>query len=188
MSSNNRLYLSFFALLLFCLLHSGKVSAQFYSIRTNLIGLATSNLNAEGSMALSTNWSVHLPVQYSPFNLWKDAKLKNITVEPGVRYWMRETYGRGYFIGLHGLFSYYNVGGIFGHKYRYQGTAYGGGLSVGLVRPLSRRWNIEFELGGGIVWADWEKFKCAHCGRRVGKDSGIKVLPTRTAVNLVYLF
>ncbi|MCF0256786.1 DUF3575 domain-containing protein [Bacteroides heparinolyticus] len=188
MNTRNKFYSLFFAVLLFCLFHSGNISAQFYSIRTNLVGLATGNLNAEGSMALSTRWSIHLPVQYNPFDLWEDAKLKNITVAPGIRYWMRETYGRGCFFGLHGVFSYFNAGGIFGHRYRYQGTAWGGGLSIGLARPLSRHWNIEFELGGGIVWADWERFRCAHCGRRVGKDSGLRLLPTRTAVNLVYLF
>ena len=115
-------------------------------------GLGTGNLNVEGSMAFSTHWSAHLPVQYNPFRLWDDGKLKNFTVQPGVRYWMRETYGRGCFIGLHGVFSIYNAGGLFGHRYRYEGTAFGGGLSAGLVRPLSRRWNLEFELGLGVVW------------------------------------
>lgn len=94
-------------------MYSDKVSAQFYSVRTNLVGLGTGNLNVEGSMAFSTHWSAHLPVQYNPFRLWDDGKLKNFTVQPGVRYWMRETYGRGCFIGLHGVFSIYNAGGLF---------------------------------------------------------------------------
>lgn len=72
--------------------------------------------------------------------------------------------------------------------YRYEGTAFGGGLSAGLVRPLSRRWNLEFELGLGVVWADWERYRCVNCGKRTGKGSGVYVTPTRTAVNLVYLF
>ena len=70
----------------------------------------------------------------------------------------------------------------------YEGTAFGGGLSAGLVRPLSRRWNLEFELGLGVVWADWERYRCVNCGKRTGKGSGVYVTPTRTAVNLVYLF
>ena len=37
--------------------------AQFYSARTNLIGLATGNINLEGSMTLNRRWSLHLPVQ-----------------------------------------------------------------------------------------------------------------------------
>ena len=43
------------------------VSAQFYSLRTNVAALATGNLNAEFSMTLNRKWSVHLPLQYCPF-------------------------------------------------------------------------------------------------------------------------
>ena len=164
MNLNRKKHFLCFPCVLACLVYSDKVSAQFYSVRTNLVGLGTGNLNVEGSMAFSTHWSAHLPVQYNPFRLWDDGKLKNFTVQPGVRYWMRETYGRGCFIGLHGVFSIYNAGG------------------------LSRRWNLEFELGLGVVWADWERYRCVNCGKRTGKGSGVYVTPTRTAVNLVYLF
>ena len=111
MNSRNKFHSLFFALLLCCLFHPADISAQFYSLRTNLVGLSTGNLNLEGSIALSTRWSAHLPLQYNPFELWDNAKLKNLTVAPGVRYWLRETYGRGCFFGLHGLFSYFNAGG-----------------------------------------------------------------------------
>ena len=110
MNLNRKKYFLCFACVLACLVYSDKVSAQFYSVRTNLVGLGTGNLNVEGSMAFSTHWSAHLPVQYNPFRLWDDGKLKNFTVQPGVRYWMRETYGRGCFIGLHGVFSIYKIG------------------------------------------------------------------------------
>ena len=42
--------------------------------------------------------------------------------------------------------------------------------------------------GLGVVWADWERYRCVNCGKRTGKGSGVYVTPTRTAVNLVYLF
>ena len=129
---------------------------------------------------IADGYSQNIAVKQLHFHLYRS--------QPGVRYWMRETYGRGCFIGLHGVFSIYNAGGLFGHRYRYEGTAFGGGLSAGLVRPLSRRWNLEFELGLGVVWADWERYRCVNCGKRTGKGSGVYVTPTRTAVNLVYLF
>lgn len=88
MNLNRKKYFLCFACVLACLVYSDKVSAQFYSVRTNLVGLGTGNLNVEGSMAFSTHWSAHLPVQYNPFRLWDDGKLKNFTVQPGVRYWM----------------------------------------------------------------------------------------------------
>ena len=59
---------------------------------------------------------------------------------------------------------------------------------IATVTKAQRRWNLEFELGLGVVWADWERYRCVNCGKRTGKGSGVYVTPTRTAVNLVYLF
>lgn len=78
MNLNRKKYFLCFACVLACLVYSDKVSAQFYSVRTNLVGLGTGNLNVEGSMAFSTHWSAHLPVQYNPFRLWDDGKLKKL--------------------------------------------------------------------------------------------------------------
>ena len=54
------------------------VSAQSYSLRTNVLGLATTNLNVEASMTLSRKWSVHLPVQYNPFKFANNRQFRNI--------------------------------------------------------------------------------------------------------------
>ena len=78
------------------------VSAQFYSLRTNVAALATGNLNAEFSMTLNRKWSVHLPLQYCPFKFNANRQWRNIYTSPGVRYWLRESYTGG-FIGLHGV-------------------------------------------------------------------------------------
>lgn len=182
---NKKLYL--LPALLLCLFFPKHSMAQFYSVRTNLVGMATGNLNVEGSMAFSTRWTAHLPVQYNPFNLWSDAKLKNFTAEPEL------VLDEGI---LRRRILLRDPRGIFNIQRRRDIRAslplrrhrMGGGISAGWVRPLSRRWNIEFELGAGIVWADWERFRCVHCGKRVAKDNGVRLVPTRTAVNLVYLF
>jgi hypothetical protein len=52
--------------------------AQFYSARTNLIGLATGNINLEGSMTLNRRWSLHLPVQYNPFVFKDNRQFRNL--------------------------------------------------------------------------------------------------------------
>nr|WP_262912018.1 DUF3575 domain-containing protein [Bacteroides pyogenes] len=66
----------FLLVFLLCLLFPKFSMAQFDLVHTNLTGLSTGNLNMEGSMFFSMRWSAHFPVQYSPFNLWGDAKLK----------------------------------------------------------------------------------------------------------------
>lgn len=68
------------------------VSAQSYSLRTNVLGLATTNLNLEASMTLGRKWSLHLPVQYNPFRFSKNRQFRNLYVAPGVRYWLLESY------------------------------------------------------------------------------------------------
>lgn len=76
------------------------VSAQSYSLRTNVIGLATTNLNLEASMTLNRKWSLHLPVQYNPFKFGRNRQFRNFYAAPGVRYWLLESYMGG-FIGMY---------------------------------------------------------------------------------------
>lgn len=161
--------------------------AQFYSVRTNLVGLATLNLNVEGSMTLNRNWTVHLPVQYNPWTFSDNKKFQNLTVTPGVRYWFLESYARG-FIGAHAVASRFHAGGWFGHKYRYDGQAYGLGISAGFAKVLSPHFNLEYEIGIGGVWADYDQYECRHCGRLKSSKKGIYPTVTKIAVNLVYLF
>ena len=56
------------------------VSAQSYSLRTNILGLATANLNLEASMTLDRKWSLHLPLQYNPFKFSKNRQFRNFYV------------------------------------------------------------------------------------------------------------
>ena len=89
--------------------------AQFYSARTNLIGLATGNINLEGSMTLNRRWSLHLPVQYNPFVFKDNRQFRNLTVMPGVRYWFVESYSI-FFVGMNTLASGYSIGRIWNKK------------------------------------------------------------------------
>lgn len=160
--------------------------AQFYSLRTNLLGLATTNLNIEGGVSIHRNWSLHLPVNYNPWVFSENKRLQNVTVEPGIRYWFLESFSQS-FIGLQALYSRYHVGGMIG-DYRYDGWGVGGGLSYGYSKVLNKRWNIEFEAGVGVMWADYTKYLCKKCGAPQGDFKKLYVVPTKAAVSLVYLF
>ena len=115
--------MSFISLVLF--FGSVECFGQFYSARTNILGLVTGNLNAEFGMTLNKKYSLHLPVQYNPFIYSKsnNTKFQNLTVLPGVRYWFRESF-RDPFVGFSVLASRYNIGNIW-DKYRYDGWAWG---------------------------------------------------------------
>lgn len=82
----------------------------------------------------------------------------------------------------------YSVGNLFGNKYRYEGEGYGVGLSIGKAYQIGRRWNLEWEAGAGAVWLAYDKYLCKRCGDLVGQEYGWHFLPTRAALNVVYLF
>ena len=71
---------------------------------------------------------------------------------------------------------------------RYEGEGYGVGLSIGKAYQIGRRWNLEWEAGAGAVWLAYDKYLCKRCGDLVGQEYGWHFLPTRAALNVVYLF
>lgn len=165
----------------------GGLKAQSYSVRTNVVGLASTNLNIEGSMSVSRKWSIHLPIQYNPFIFKDNKQFRNIYFAPGVRYWLLESY-IGPFVGIHGTVGKYSVGNLFGNEYRYEGVGYGAGLSIGKAYQLGKHWNFEWEVGYGAIWLDYEKYKCKRCGDLVTRKHGWYLRPTKIALNVVYLF
>lgn len=160
------------------------VKAQFYSVKTNLIGLATTNLNIEGGVSVHRNWSLHLPINYNPWVFGK-SRIQNITIEPGARYWFLESFSQS-FVGMYSLYSRYHVGGW--NKYRYDGYGIGAGLSYGYSKALNKFWNIEFEAGLALVWTDYTKYLCRSCGAPQGDFNQIRLAPGKAAISLVYLF
>lgn len=173
-----------------CLFFLGghKVQAQFYAVNADIVGLATGTVNAGVSTALNAKWSLHLPVHYNPWTFSDNKKMKQLTVQPGVRYWFDQSYGYGWFIGMNVVVGRFNAGGLLGSKFRYDGMAYGAGLSGGFSLPLAKFWNIEFELGAGGVYSNHDKFNCVRCGDKISKEKGFYFVPTKASVNLVYLF
>lgn len=177
-------------LLLICVLAMSfnQAKAQFYSLKTDAVGWATGTFNLEAGMTLSYQWSLHVPVYYNPWTFTDNKKIKNISFLPGVRFWLKETYGSGFFFGGNAVISRFNFGGIFGNKFRYDGVAFGGGLSAGYSIPIHKQWNLDFELGGAVVWSRWDKYPCVRCGARLKEDSGVRLIPDKLAVSIIYLF
>lgn len=174
---------SYYLLLIFFLSVSG-LRAQFYSLGTNIPALGTTTLNAEVSMTLDRKWSLHLPLYYNPFVFKDNKKIQNFTVLPGVRYWLLESYVNG-FIGVNAIGSKYH---FTWKDYRYEGLAFGAGISAGYAYLLSPRWNLEVEGGIGLVRADYTKYRCEECGKKVGDETGWYAVPIKVAVSLIYLF
>lgn len=47
---------------------------------------------------------------------------------------------------------------------------------------------LEFEAGLGVLWTHYDKYVCKACGQKVATFKGARLIPTKLAVNIVYLF
>jgi hypothetical protein len=138
----------------------------------------------EVSMALNRNVSLHLPVYYNPFVFKDNKKIQQFTIFPGLRYWLLESYVDG-FAGINAIASSYH---ITWKDYRYEGDAYGFGISAGYAWLLSPRWNLELEGGIGLVKANYTKSECYKCGKKISEENEWKAIPNKVALSLIYLF
>ena len=71
---------------------------------------------------------------------------------------------------------------------KYKGVAWGAGLDIGYSWPISTQWNMEFQLGGGWVYADYDILECRNCGEIQDSETHHYFLPTKAALSFVYLF
>ena len=157
--------------------------AQLYAIKTSLPALATTNLNLGVEMAVGKKVSLELHGYMNPWKFTDNYKFMFGGVQPGVRYWLRETYG-GSFFGLHGGFA---AGEVTFNANRYKGYFTSVGVSYGYAWMLGVRWNMEVEGGLGyynIQYKSFDKTRNDWSYRRSKSLPG----PTKLSLNLVYLF
>jgi len=169
-------------------------NSQTFGIKTNIPywGTLTPNIGIEVALGKKTTFEVIGGI--NPFTLSDYKYLKHWLIHTEYRYWTCEKFN-GHFFGLHGLAAQYNVGGWdipFWHlknlkENRYQGYAYGGGISYGHQWLLNNRWNLELTLGGGYVRFQYEKFPCTKCGSSQGKGDKDYFGPTKGAISIIYI-
>lgn len=190
-----KLYLT----LLLGLLFSPLAKAQEFAIKSNLLYDATATVNLGVEFGLAPKWSLDLSGNFNSWQIKESSTWKHWMVQPEARYWFCDRFSRS-FLGFHALAGQFNFGGIDNginflgsdlsrlSDNRYQGNAYGVGVAYGYAVILGKHWNLEFEVGVGYIYADFERFECAGCGRRAGEGNHHYFGPTKAAINLVYLF
>lgn len=169
-----------------------------FAVKTNLLYDATLTANAGIEAGIAPRWTFDLSGNY---NAWpvNGHKWKHAMVQPEARYWFCDRFA-GHFVGAHVLGGIYNVGQIknnlkfLGTDFskltdnRYQGWAVGAGVAYGYAYILGQHWNLEFELGFGYVYSQYDQFECVNCGRKIGEGDHHYIGPTKAAVNLVFVF
>ena len=178
-------------------------SAQKAALKTNLIHAGatfTPNLGLE--FKTGTNSTLDIAVGYNPWNrkgsVEDNRKWVHLSVQPEYRYWPCEAFN-GSFWGAHALFTHHNVGEVdawqfnkgklFDKQYRYEGFAYGLGVSYGYHWVMGKRVAMEFQLGLGAAYLDQDRYDCAMCGRDKTADNRWYFGPTKANIGfLIYLW
>lgn len=161
-----------------------------------LYGGATLTPNLRMEIGLSRRTTLELGGAWNPWNRKgsydDNDKLVHWNVMAEFRYWLCERYNE-HFFGVHPFFVRFNVGGhdvplLFDKEYRNDGHAVGIGLSYGYHWMWSKHWGMEFNVGAGVAFLDYEKYGCAKCSDKIGDFKKTYVGPTRLGINMVYLF
>ena len=176
-----------------------QVRAQNWAVKTNVVYDATATVNAGVEVGLAPKWTLDVSGNFNAWSKNESTKWKHWMVQPEARYWFCDRFSR-HFIGAHLIGGAFNFGNInnnlsfLGTDFSvlsdmpYQGYAYGAGVAYGFAFVLSEHVNLELEGGLGYVYLDYETFRCADCGRKVGEGTHHYVGPTKLAVNLVFIF
>lgn len=159
---------------------------QFSSVKTNLLGLVTTNLNVGMDIKVTPTKTINIPVSGSPFNFGKYA-IRYITVQPGLRFWLYENY-IGHFL------SGYLVGAKFNttvNDIDRDGWAAGIGASYGYSWLLSTRWSLECEMGLALLYNRYDQNKRGWGifeRETIEKHRRWMIAPTKMCVSFSYLF
>lgn len=176
-----------------------QVNAQKVNLKTNTLYLATTTPNIGIEFYLGQQLSFSLVGGYNPFDFSTEyvgqakgtahPKMKHWVVMPELKYWFCKSFERGY-LGLHGIYGDYNVGGIKQipklEKHRYHGIAYGAGISYGYQWALGGRWGLEASVGAGYLRLKYDKYNCGACGDLLGKYERDYWGPTKASISFIY--
>lgn len=179
-------------------------SAQKVAVKTNTLYLATTTPNIGMEFSMAPRWTFEIAGGYNPwtFNKEKNIKAKHFLVTPEFRYWFCESFN-GHFIGINANYTQFNVGGV--HvlnpfykskgdgpfidavlNSRTEGWAAGGGITYGYSWIISPRWNMEFNIGLGYWYTDYDRYENRKCG--LFQDSEIKHIVGLTDLGLSFIY
>lgn len=169
---------------------NGYYSLPAWSLKTNALYWATTSPNLSLEIGLKPQWTLDILGSYNPWTFPDNQKLKHWLVQPELRYWTCERFN-GHFIGVHGHYAEYNIGGIkiLGlKKYRYQGYLWGAGISYGYQWIISNRLNLEATIGIGYAHLNYDQYDSPSCGRFIKEGHKNYFGPTKAGVSIIYFF
>ena len=166
--------------------------SQEIAVKSNLPYLATSTPNMAIELGVSEKFTLDLSYGINPFVFKENKKWKHWLAQTELRYWLHERFS-GHFLGLHVGMSEYNLSKIKiptvtdSQYFRYEGSAFMGGLSYGYSWALGEKWKLEVTMGLGVMAIDYKKFECPECGKQLEEENKVFIAPTKAAINIIYM-
>lgn len=184
-----------------CLLYSSNIYGQTIAVKSNLIYDITSTLNIGGEVRCDDTHTFNLSINYNPWNLGENRKMKHFLIQPEYRKWFNGAF-MGSFIGLQAHYAAYNFGGMlpwgFGNgkmfgienkqirDHRYQGNLIGFGVSYGYQWMLSPHWNIEASVALGYAHLSYKQYGQYEGAPLIEKSHCNYWGPTQAGISFVY--
>ena len=189
-------------LLALCLFLTTTISAQEFTLSTNLLdwaNLGTANLQA--GVSLSRHLSLHAGARYNNWNFGSVEKGNPFqnrarSASLGLRWWPWNVSSSWWF-GAKAQVEEYNRGGLFRKMKTEEGLAVGLGVGAGYSWLISDHWNLDLGLGFWTGRARYPLYRCPRCGRILSSEDGRLIrdrwkwflLPSNDVqVSLTYIF
>ncbi len=174
--------------LLFCM-GQPRVHAQQVAIKTNGLMWLAMMPNAACEFVAGERSTVDLSV-FGAVNIYgKEAKI--LGVAPEYRYWFNGRPMTREYVGIAVMGTTYDI--TWGRKV-YQGDAGGLGLTLGYVMNLSKRLNVEFTGGCGLVYFQQKQYYVNDsfddyigAGGVQANANGYKILPLKLGVSVTWI-
>jgi len=174
--------------LLFCM-GQPRVHAQQVAIKTNGLMWLAMMPNAACEFVAGERSTVDLSV-FGAVNIYgKEAKI--LGVAPEYRYWFNGRPMTREYVGIAAMGTTYDI--TWGRKV-YQGDAGGLGLTLGYVMNLSKRLNVEFTGGCGLVYFQQKQYYVNDsfddyigAGGVQANANGYKILPLKLGVSVTWI-
>ena len=166
-----------------------QMQAQTFAVNSNLLLLSTQTYNLGAEITVGDHTTLGLSVfgNNKP-NLKKD--MRTIGVQPEFKYYFGGRPMYHHYVGIGLLAADYSI--KWGNR-KYDGTAWGGGMTFGYVVSLSKRWNLDFHGGVGAIFSHHREFMANGDDLLLDDNSQAKdgfweyrILPTKIGITLSY--
>lgn len=172
----------YIVLLVLMFVATDQLSAQQFAVKTNALYWATTTPNLGIEFAVNSKITVDINSGFNPWRFSDKHQLKAWYIQPEARWWLCKKYA-GHFFGINGGYADYKT--RWNYPTLYDGNLYSLGLSYGYSWMLSKRWNLEVELGLGYTHL---KYKKKHIAETCNSNFTREMFgPNKLAVSFSYI-